>query len=276
MYGEKVTKLRELLLPKPTAEDHKYSRGVVGFITGSTRFPGAALLGVTAAIQSGCGYVRYVGNQRLCDFVMSQRPEVVCEDGSANAWVLGSGVASDDLTRIYDIAAKFREPVPLVIDAGAISHLTQQTPTSDFIITPHHKEAKDLLDKFGVVMSLEDIAADPKKAANKIADLTGAVVCLKANVSVMTGPGEVPIVTEPLNPILATAGTGDLLAGITGALVARHVKQIGIPDKKRLMFISSLALNLLSTAGDIAEQRSGVGASDIAANIHLAAKQLAE
>lgn len=271
-----MTKLRELLLPKPTAEDHKYSRGVVGFITGSTRFPGAALLGVTAAIQSGCGYVRYVGNQRLCDFVMSQRPEVVCEDGTADAWVLGSGVASDDLTRIYDLAGKFRESVPLVLDAGAISHLSQQTPSSDFIITPHHKEARDLLEKFNVMVSLEEIAADPESIATQIANLTGAVVCLKANVSVMTAPGQVAIVTDPLNPILATAGTGDLLAGITGALVARHVKQIGIPNKKRLMYISSLALSVLSTAGDLAEQRTGVGASDIAANIHLAAIQLAK
>jgi hydroxyethylthiazole kinase-like uncharacterized protein yjeF len=271
-----VAKLRELLLPKPTAVDHKYSRGIVGFVTGSTKFPGAALLGVTAAIQSGCGYVRYVGNKRLCDFVMSQKPEVVCEDGFVDAWVLGSGVAIDDLTRIYDVAGKFRDSVPLVLDAGAMSHLSQQRPRSPFIITPHHKEARDLLDKFGVVVSLEDVAAEPKEAANKIAELTGAVVCLKANVSVMTGPGEVPIVTDPLNPILATAGTGDLLAGITGTLVARHVRQIGVPDKKRLMFISALALKVLSTAGDFAEKRSGIGASDIAANIHLATRELAK
>jgi NAD(P)H-hydrate repair Nnr-like enzyme with NAD(P)H-hydrate dehydratase domain len=66
------------------------------------------------------------------------------------------------------------------------------------------------------------------------------------------------------------------LAGITGALVARHVKQIGVPDKKRLMFISALALKVLSTAGDLAEQRNGVGSSDIAANIHLATRELAE
>ncbi|MDR9444514.1 MAG: hypothetical protein RI530_06190, partial [Microbacteriaceae bacterium] len=69
---------------------------------------------------------------------------------------------------------------------------------------------------------------------------------------------------------------GDLLAGITGTLVARHVRQIGVPDKKRLMFISALALKVLSTAGDFAEKRSGIGASDIAANIHLATKELAE
>jgi len=271
-----VTKLRQLLLGKPTAEDHKYSRGVVGFITGSTRFPGAALLGVTAAIQSGCGYVRYVGNERLSNFILSQRPEVVCEDGNVDAWVLGSGVPEDDLNRIYDLAAKFREQIPLVIDAGAISHLHKQLPVSDFIITPHHKEAQSLLASFGQEQSLESIAAEPEETASKIANLTGAVVNLKANVSVIAAIGEKPIVTEPLNAQLSTAGTGDLLAGVTGALLARHVKQIGVPDQKRMMRIASLGLRVLSTAADISAKRTGIGASDIAANIHLAAQELAE
>jgi len=276
VYGERVTKLRQLLLDKPAAEDHKYSRGVVGFITGSNRFPGAALLGVTAAIQSGCGYTRLVGNERLCNFVLSQRPEVVCEDGNVDAWVLGSGVPEEDLNRLYDLAAKFREIKPLVIDAGAISHLTKQRPLADFIMTPHHKEAQGILEKFGVVMSLESIAADPESAAMKLAELTGGVVNLKANVSVIAAQGETPIVTEPLNTYLSTAGTGDLLAGVTGALLARHVKLIGVPDRKRMMRIAELGLQVLSTSAEIAVSRTGVGASDIAANIHLAAKQLSE
>jgi hydroxyethylthiazole kinase-like uncharacterized protein yjeF len=271
-----VTKLRELLLSEPTADDHKYSRGVVGFITGSTRFPGAALLGVTAAIQSGCGYVRFVGNERLSNFVVSQRPEVVAEDGNVDAWVVGSGVPEDDLNRIYDLAFKFREIKPMVIDAGAISHLHKQRPLADFIMTPHHKEAQKALESFGVVMSLQTIAADPESAAMRLAELTGGVVNLKANVSVIAAAGEKPIVTDPLNIHLSTAGTGDLLAGVTGALLARHVKQIGVPDRKRMMRIAALGLRVMSGAAEYSVKRSGVGASDIAANIHLAAKKLAE
>jgi hydroxyethylthiazole kinase-like uncharacterized protein yjeF len=271
-----VTKLRELLLSEPTADDHKYSRGVVGFITGSTRFPGAALLGVTAAIQSGCGYVRFVGNDRLSNFVLSQRPEVVCEDGYADAWVLGSGVPEDDLNRIYDLATKFRDSRPMVIDAGALSHLHKQRPLSDFIITPHHKEAQGILEKLGVVLTLDEIAADPESAAMKLAELTGGVVNLKANVSVIAAAGEKPIITDPLNTYLSTAGTGDLLAGVTGALLARHVKQIGVPDRKRMMRIAALGLRVMSAAAEISSKRTGVGASDIASNIHLAAQDLAE
>ena len=276
MYVENVTKLRELLLAEPTAEDHKYSRGVAGFVTGSTRFPGAALLGVTAAIQSGCGYVRFVGNERLSNFVVSQRPEVVAEDGNVDAWVLGSGVPENDLNRVYDCASKFGELRPLVVDAGAISHLHKQKPLADFIITPHHKEAQKIFENFGVVISLESIAADPESAAMKLAELTGGVVNLKANVSVIASEGEKPIITDPLNTHLSTAGTGDLLAGVTGALLARHVKQIGVPDRKRMMRIAALGLRLMSASAEYSVKRTGVGASDIAANIHLAAKQLSE
>ena len=273
---ENVTKLTELLLIEPTAEDHKYSRGVTGFITGSTRFPGAALLGVTAAIQSGCGYVRYLGSQRLTDYVLSVRPEVVCEDGEAHAWVIGSGVSEEDMVRLYDGASKFGSSVPMVVDAGAISFLSRQKPLADFVLTPHYREAQKALEKFGDYRSLESISEDPESAAMKLAEFTGGVVNLKANVSVIVAAGEKPYVSEPLNTWLSTAGTGDLLAGITGALIARHVKQIGVPDQKRLMRIAALALDVLSLAAEISSRRGGVGSSDIAASIHLAAMELSK
>ena len=271
-----MARLTELLLTEPSAEDHKYSRGVTGFVTGSTRFPGAALLGVTAAIQSGCGYVRYVGNERLCDLVLRTRPEVVCEDGDVQSWVVGSGVTEDDMVRLYDIATKFGSGVPMVVDAGAISFLSRQKPKTDFVITPHYKEAQQALEKFGDFRSLESIQNNPESAAIKLAEFTGAVVNLKANVSVIVAVGEQPYISEPLNTWLSTAGTGDLLAGITGALIARHVKQIGVPDKKRLMRIAGLALDVLSLAAEISSKRSGVGASDIAAHVHMAAAKLAK
>ena len=73
------------LVRVPTADDDKYSRGVVGFVTGSTRYPGAAVLGVEAALRTGVGMVRYLGPARPTDLVLQRRPEVVANDGRVQA-----------------------------------------------------------------------------------------------------------------------------------------------------------------------------------------------
>jgi NAD(P)H-hydrate repair Nnr-like enzyme with NAD(P)H-hydrate dehydratase domain len=65
------------LLREPTAADNKYSRGVVGFVTGSLEYPGAAILGVTAAMRCGIGMVRYLGPQRVGHLLLEVRPEAV-------------------------------------------------------------------------------------------------------------------------------------------------------------------------------------------------------
>ncbi|MBQ9918603.1 MAG: hypothetical protein IJO71_15580, partial [Microbacterium sp.] len=78
-------------LRRPTDADDKYSRGVVGLRTGSTRYPGAAVLGVEAAWRTGTGMVRYLGPARAQDLVLQRRPETVTADGRVQAWVIGSG-----------------------------------------------------------------------------------------------------------------------------------------------------------------------------------------
>src|SRR3954467_9272858 len=92
----------------PGPGDDKYSRGGVGFVTGSARYPGAAVLGVEAAMHTGVGMVRYLGPGRPTRLVLQRRPEAVTADGRVQAWVVGSGQDAgerDDDTRVLLDAA---------------------------------------------------------------------------------------------------------------------------------------------------------------------------
>src|SRR3954468_6457578 len=88
----------------PGPDDDKYSRGVLGVVTGSPRYPGAAALGVDAALPAGVGMVRYLGAGRPTRLVLQHRPEAVTADGRVQAWLLGSGQdpgERDELTMLY-------------------------------------------------------------------------------------------------------------------------------------------------------------------------------
>jgi NAD(P)H-hydrate repair Nnr-like enzyme with NAD(P)H-hydrate dehydratase domain len=109
------------LVRVPTSSDDKYSRGVVGFVTGSTRYPGAAELGVEAALRTGVGMVRYLGPARSTELVLQRRPEAVTTEGRVQAWVVGSGIESvSDLEAEPKgwLQAAHASGHPLVIDAG--------------------------------------------------------------------------------------------------------------------------------------------------------------
>ena len=83
-------------IAEPSASDDKYSRGVLGVATGSDRYPGAAVLGVEAALRTGVGMVRYVGPSRATDLVLARRPEAVPGRGRVQAWLIGSGMDAAD------------------------------------------------------------------------------------------------------------------------------------------------------------------------------------
>ena len=80
------------LIEVPVPDDDKYSRGVLGVITGSAAYPGAAVLGVDAALHTGVGMVRYLGDERATTFVLQRRPEAVTATGRVQAWLVGSGM----------------------------------------------------------------------------------------------------------------------------------------------------------------------------------------
>jgi ADP-dependent NAD(P)H-hydrate dehydratase / NAD(P)H-hydrate epimerase len=198
------------LLPRPPADAQKYVRGVVGVRAGSTQYPGAALLSVAGASSGLCGMVRYVGEPAVADRVRSAHPEVVGE-GRVQAWVVGSGGGS---SAGAELAAALADGVPTVVDADALAHVTGPLPETT-VLTPHAGELARML---GVERS--EVEATPLAHARRAAAAYRCVVLLKGRHTLVATPDGRVRVTETGTPWLATAGAGDVLGGLIGALLA--------------------------------------------------------
>jgi len=214
--------------PVPTTTDHKYSRGVVGVVAGSDSFPGAAVLTSTAAVESGAGMVRYVGPERATGFVLQAAPEVVPAEGRVQAWVLGPGVdpdASDggSQRQVQKVTAALESDDPCVVDAGALS-LFDYPRAGATLLTPHAGELARLLTGWPghQEVTRAEVEADPVAWAQAAAHETGATVLLKGGTTVIADPDvHWPVRVASSAPAwLATAGAGDVLAGLAGTLLA--------------------------------------------------------
>lgn len=245
------------LLHEPQVADDKYSRGVLGFVTGSERYPGAAVLGVTAAMRTGVGMVRHVAPQSVTKMLLEVRPEVVAGFGRTQAWVLGSGVPIDDEKQAANILEAASQDCALVIDAGAIELVDYSTLAPQAcILTPHAGELARLLDRFGKHFELD------YEAVVAAAAITNQVVVLKGNTSLIAHPlGEVRAV-GPNSTALATAGTGDVLAGIMGALLASNTQ-----GERNLIDVAELAILIHSEAAARAAEAGPVVALDVAEQV---------
>lgn len=220
---------RHIAVPQP--DDDKYSRGVLGVITGSAQYPGAAVLGVEAALHTGVGMVRYLGPSRAADLVLARRPEAVTSQGRVQAWLLGSGMDPVDRD-VVSMEPALAEGLPTVLDGGALD-LHDRT-TAPVVLTPHYRELGRLL---GVDPG--DIAADPQRWAQSAADDLGVTVLLKGHTTVIAGPG-VALSVRSAPAWLATAGAGDALGGILGALVATRARQ-AVEDPRELARLAATA-----------------------------------
>lgn len=205
----------------PTADDDKYSRGVVALRTGSPAYPGAAVLGVEAAWRAGAGFVRYVGEQRVIDAVLARRPETVAGadvgHSRLGAWVIGSG--TDPAHRDESETAALREilsgAVPVVVDAGALDLAAEAR--APFVATPHAREFGRLQRQLGVAPA-DDRATTARRTAVEL----GGVVLLKGSRTLIVGPDGPVLAVEAGTGWLATAGTGDVLGGVLGAVLAAN------------------------------------------------------
>ncbi|TIC81832.1 NAD(P)H-hydrate dehydratase [Nocardioides sp. GY 10127] len=201
------------LLPVPGGSDHKYTRGVVGVRAGSAQYPGAGLLSVAGAACGLAGMVRYVGDAEVADRVREAHPEVV-GDGRVQAWVVGSGGGSG---AGEELAAALADGVPVLVDADALTHLrgADRSAGSPLVLTPHAGEAAALLD-----VPRADVEAAMLEHARRAAAELDAVVLLKGRRTVVAEPrGRVRVNTTG-TPWLGTAGAGDVLGGLVGALLA--------------------------------------------------------
>ena len=198
--------------------DNKYTRGVVTLITGSKKYPGAALLTTQAALACGVGMVRYLGPRSVRKLVLLNTPQVVITKGRTDSFVLGSGVPTNGAWLIKrKMKSALAQKLPTVLDAGAI--LLAPYGHELTVITPHFGELKNLLGVNGINVTTSEIEQAPAKWAKLTAEKFNLTVLLKGNTTYLANPARV-IQLPPAPPQLATAGSGDVLAGILGALLA--------------------------------------------------------
>ena len=304
------------VVPEPGADDHKYTRGVVGLWAGSETYPGAAVLAANGAVLAGAGMVRLTAPRRVEDLVLAARPEVVPAAGRSQALVLGPGVAPADTVRADKLREVLRPTLapardsgggrvadgartgeeaadsaagaapagaPVVVDAGALSILTELLDeglrcTPRHVLTPHAGEAAALLTALADSETPEGTArqwnrerveAHPAHAVREICRLSGATVLLKGATTLIAAPHH-PLVSVDSGPgWMATAGSGDVLAGVLGAVLAgaaaRWEREVGCAaagaDSAQGVLVDSVAagVRLHALAGAYAAAMPGAG-----------------
>ncbi|MFD4124953.1 NAD(P)H-hydrate dehydratase [Streptomyces globisporus] len=210
------------LLPVPGAESDKYRRGVVGVVAGSERYPGAAVLAVAGALRGGAGAVRYVGPG--ADAVIARFPEALVhagppsKAGRVQAWVVGPGLG-DGRQAEAAVADVLAADVPVLVDADGLRLLdaeTVRTRTAPTVLTPHAGEAAALLGT-----AREEVESGRLTAVRELAARYRATVLLKGSTTLVAEARDTPVRVNPTGTAyLATAGSGDVLSGLTGSLLA--------------------------------------------------------
>ncbi|XUL90464.1 NAD(P)H-hydrate dehydratase [Streptomyces galilaeus] len=248
------------LLPVPGAESDKYRRGVVGIAAGSGRYPGAAVLAVAGALRGGAGAVRYVGP--AADAVIARFPETLVSDGGpakagrVQAWVVGPG-AGDDAATVAEVVAA---DVPVLIDADGLRLADPdavRARTAPTLMTPHAGEAAALL---GVPRA--EVEAARLTSVRELARRYGATVLLKGSTTLVADSGGGAVRVNPTGTgWLATAGSGDVLSGLAGSLLAA-----GLPA----FDAGSVGAYLHGLAGRLAADGAPVGAHDVAEAVRTA------
>jgi ADP-dependent NAD(P)H-hydrate dehydratase / NAD(P)H-hydrate epimerase len=273
------------LVPRPGPEADKYRRGVIGLLVGSERYTGAAALSTGAAVHGGAGMVRLVTAPAAASVVRAHWPEVVItpltpdldfpgDVGRVQAWAAGPGMGvTEDAAR--RLAAVLRTDLPVLVDADGLTLLSQRpdllprrAPT---LLTPHAGELGRLLGA-----KAADVEAQRLSCVQAAANRFGACVLLKGSTTVIAQPGEPePVLVNPTGTSwLATAGSGDVLTGLAGALLAQGL----LPPQAAIT-----AAYLHGLAGRIAaggEDAHGggdapIGASDVLRAIPAAFRRVA-
>jgi hydroxyethylthiazole kinase-like uncharacterized protein yjeF len=206
--------------PFPGPESDKYSRGVVGIDAGSATYPGAGLLAALGAVHAGAGMVRFLGPEASAALVRSAVPSVVTAPGRVQAWVLGSGWGDrpDGRERIANALAT---GLPVLVDADGLRYLPA-AGCGAALLTPHAGELAALLGG-----SRAEVQADPIAAVREAAGRFGATMLLKGASQYVAEPDGSVTVALPGVAWTAQAGSGDVLAGICGTLLAA-----GLPPRQ--------------------------------------------
>jgi ADP-dependent NAD(P)H-hydrate dehydratase / NAD(P)H-hydrate epimerase len=200
------------MLPVAARDSDKYARGVVGVVAGSAEYTGAAVLSTGGAVRGGAGMVRYVGPDEVVRAVQSRWPESVAGMGRVQAWVVGPGLGSEPAGGRM-LGKALSDGVPVVIDADGLRFLPPRLDVPA-LLTPHAGELARLLDT-----TREDVEAKRLLHARTAAVRWNTVVLLKGSTTLVVAPDGRVRANPTGTPVLATAGSGDVLAGLAGALM---------------------------------------------------------
>ncbi|CAN5307716.1 NAD(P)H-hydrate dehydratase [soil metagenome] len=255
--------------PMPGPKDDKYTQGVTGILAGSSTYPGAAILCTGAAVAATSGMVRYAGTAAA--EVVSHWPEAIATQSAATAgrvqaWVVGPGLGTDE-AGANALWFALDTDLPVLVDADGLTILAAhpdlvRNRTAPTVLTPHAGEYARLAG--------HPPGDDRVRAARSLADAFGATVLLKGNVTVIAEPGG-PVYLSPAGQSwAATAGSGDVLSGVIGALLAA-----GLPTGEAAAaadFIHARAAGL--SAADPGPADAPTSASRILAHIRSAIASL--
>jgi ADP-dependent NAD(P)H-hydrate dehydratase / NAD(P)H-hydrate epimerase len=229
--------------PAPDASADKYTRGVLRVVAGSEAYPGAAVLCTSGALRAGAGMVRFPGGDAAARAARDRWPETVAADGRVQAVVVGPGLGTDDDGR-RRLAEALADDVPAVVDADGLGLLAGAPDlvrgrAALTVLTPHDREYERLGGPVG---------DDRVGAARRLAADLGATVLLKGSTTVVADADGRAHVNPTGTAWLATAGSGDVLSGITGALLAAG---LGVDAPVLAAYVHGLAGRLASEGGPV-------------------------
>jgi hydroxyethylthiazole kinase-like uncharacterized protein yjeF len=246
--------------PVPGPSDDKYTQGVTGIAAGSSTYPGAAVLSAGAAVLATSGMVRFAGS--AAGGVRDHWPEVIATEsimdaGKVQAWAVGPGIGTG-ATGTAVLVEAIKRDVPLCIDADGVTLLAHHVDLrasvrgKPVVITPHDRE-------FARVAG--DVGTDRIAAARRAAAQLGVTVLLKGNATVVADPDGRTLVNPSPGSWAATAGSGDVLTGIIGALLAAGLEP---------WWAAGCAAHLHGLAADLAARGAPAPSSAIQAAIPAA------
>jgi ADP-dependent NAD(P)H-hydrate dehydratase / NAD(P)H-hydrate epimerase len=255
------------ILPEPSAESDKYRRGVLGLLAGSEQYTGAAVLAAGGAIRVGAGMVRLVSAAPAVAVVRQRWPEVVLTTydparaaeaiktaGRVQAWTAGPGIGTDAIAHAL-LAEVLGGDLPVLVDADGLTVLSEHRDllprNAPTLITPHAGELARLLHA-----DRADIEARRLHYARAAASQLGVTVLLKGSTTVIAQPDSAQpvLVNSTGSSWLATAGSGDVLSGLAGGLLAQGADTA---------HAAAAAAFLHGLAARLAARDAPIGASDL-------------